>query len=166
MTGSSTLNAFQKLVSHFSLNEVPEELVLNKRKRYVDFFENDPTLSLINGVENAIEYFFDKGMLREAIQDFNKAINLDNGQIDAYVYRTLILIRNNRFEEALFSLSRAEKIDPSNYLIYLNRGIIYQKKGDYKTAIKSIDKGLLFKPKDSSLLSRRESLERILKTDF
>ncbi|MFY7672292.1 HAD family hydrolase [Tenacibaculum sp. MEBiC06402] len=61
MTGSSTLNAFQKLVSHFNLNEVPEELVLNKRKRYVDFFENDPNLSLIDGVENIIDYFFHKG---------------------------------------------------------------------------------------------------------
>ncbi|CAL2092403.1 beta-phosphoglucomutase [Tenacibaculum sp. 190524A05c] len=61
MTGSSTLNAFQKLVTHFNLNENPEELVLNKRKRYVNFFENDPNLSLINGVENIIKYFFDKG---------------------------------------------------------------------------------------------------------
>ncbi|CAL2092137.1 HAD family phosphatase [Tenacibaculum sp. 190524A05c] len=61
MTGSSTLNAFQKLVAHFNLNENPEELVLNKRKRYVNFFENDPNLSLINGVENIIKYFFDKG---------------------------------------------------------------------------------------------------------
>jgi beta-phosphoglucomutase-like phosphatase (HAD superfamily) len=37
-TGSSTINAFQKLVNHFNLNEKPEELVLEKRKRYVSFF--------------------------------------------------------------------------------------------------------------------------------
>ena len=51
MTGSSTINAFQKLVNHFNLDDIPEELVLQKRKRYVNFFENDPTLSLVNGVK-------------------------------------------------------------------------------------------------------------------
>lgn len=60
-TGSSTLNAFQKLVAHFSLNTPPETLVLDKRKRYVDFFENDPNLKLIDGVEHIIQYFYNKG---------------------------------------------------------------------------------------------------------
>ncbi|WP_299627309.1 HAD family phosphatase [uncultured Tenacibaculum sp.] len=60
-TGSSTLNAFQKLVKHFNLNDDPETLVLNKRKRYIDFFETDPNLKLIDGVEELIKYFFNKG---------------------------------------------------------------------------------------------------------
>ncbi len=61
LTGSSTLNAFQKLTSHFNLEEKPEDLVLNKRKRYVNFFENDPNLKLIDGVEDIIQYFYNKG---------------------------------------------------------------------------------------------------------
>jgi HAD superfamily hydrolase (TIGR01509 family) len=56
MTGSSTINAFQKLVNHFNLNHIPEELVLQKRKRYVNFFENDPTLSLVSGVKDLIQF--------------------------------------------------------------------------------------------------------------
>jgi len=55
LTGSSTINAFEKLVAHFELDENPEELVLAKRKRYVNFFENDPTLHLVNGVEKLIK---------------------------------------------------------------------------------------------------------------
>ncbi len=39
LTGSSTINAFQKLVAHFNLDENPEELVLDKRKRYVTFLK-------------------------------------------------------------------------------------------------------------------------------
>lgn len=62
LTGSSTLNAFQKLVSHFNLKMDPQSLVLNKRKRYVDFFENDPNLHLVEGVEEIIKYFYHKGM--------------------------------------------------------------------------------------------------------
>ena len=56
MTGSSTINAFQKLVNHFNLNDIPEELVLQKRKRYVNYFENDPTLALVHGVKELIQF--------------------------------------------------------------------------------------------------------------
>lgn len=60
ITGSSTMNAFQRLIAHFNLEEDPNELVLQKRKRYVNFFENDPTLHLVKGVEEIIRYFHDK----------------------------------------------------------------------------------------------------------
>ncbi|WKD86463.1 Beta-phosphoglucomutase [Polaribacter huanghezhanensis] len=60
LTGSSTINAFQKLVAHFSLDQDPNELVLQKRKRYVNFFESDPTLHLVKGVEEIIKYFYEK----------------------------------------------------------------------------------------------------------
>jgi len=62
LTGSSTINTFQKLVAHFNLDEKPEELVLNKRDRYVNFFENDPTLHLVNGAEEIIKHFYNKGL--------------------------------------------------------------------------------------------------------
>jgi HAD superfamily hydrolase (TIGR01509 family) len=62
LTGSSTINAFQKLVAHFNLDENPEKLVLIKRKRYVNFFENNPNLHLVAGVEEIIKYFYDKGI--------------------------------------------------------------------------------------------------------
>ena len=60
LTGSSTINAFQKLIAHFNINEDPNELVLQKRKRYVNFFENDPALHLVEGVEEIIKYFYSK----------------------------------------------------------------------------------------------------------
>ena len=62
LTGSSTINAFQKLVAHFNLDLNPEELVLNKRKRYVNFFENDPNLHLVKGVEELIKHCHNKGL--------------------------------------------------------------------------------------------------------
>lgn len=62
LTGSSTLNAFQKLVRLFNLSEKPENLVLAKRSRYVNFFENDPNLHLVEGVEEIIQYFHKKNI--------------------------------------------------------------------------------------------------------
>ena len=61
-TGSSTINAFQRLVTHFKLDNNPEDLVLDKRERYVNFFENDPNLHLVAGVEEIIKYFYNKGI--------------------------------------------------------------------------------------------------------
>lgn len=62
LTGASTLNAFQKLVNHFELDLNPEVLVLAKRKRYVNYFENDPNLHLVEGVEELIKYLYKKGL--------------------------------------------------------------------------------------------------------
>ena len=62
ITGSSTINAFQKLVAHFNLNFNPEDLVLDKRKRYVNFFENDSTLHLVKGVEALIKHCSHKNL--------------------------------------------------------------------------------------------------------
>lgn len=75
-TGSSTLNAFQRLVAHFKLDDDPEELVLRKRKRYVDLFENDPTLHLVNGVEDIIKYFHSKG-LTLVLASSSAMVNID-----------------------------------------------------------------------------------------
>jgi beta-phosphoglucomutase len=61
-TGSSTINAFQRLVVHFNLDYNPEDLVLDKRKRYVNFFKNDPNLHLVEGVEEIIQYLYKKGI--------------------------------------------------------------------------------------------------------
>lgn len=60
LTGSSTINAFQRLVAHFELDLVPEELVQQKRAFYVDLFENDPNLHLVHGVEDLIKFLFKK----------------------------------------------------------------------------------------------------------
>ena len=75
-TGSSTINAFQRLVAHFNLKNDPKELVLDKRKRYVNFFENDPNLHLVAGVEEIIKYFYKKGIVL-ILASSSAMINID-----------------------------------------------------------------------------------------
>ena len=75
-TGSSTINAFQRLVAHFNLKNDPKELVLDKRKRYVNFFENDPNLHLVTGVEEIIKYFYKKGIIL-ILASSSAMINID-----------------------------------------------------------------------------------------
>ncbi|SDR91361.1 haloacid dehalogenase superfamily, subfamily IA, variant 3 with third motif having DD or ED [Polaribacter sp. KT25b] len=83
LTGSSTINAFQKLVTHFNLDLIPEELVIDKRKRYVNFFENDPTLHLVKGVEDLIKHCYNKGLTlvlasSSAMVNINRVFNRFN----------------------------------------------------------------------------------------
>ena len=75
-TGSSTINAFQRLVAHFNIDNKPEELVLDKRRRYVNFFENDPNLHLVEGVEEIIKYFYNKGIIL-ILASSSAMINID-----------------------------------------------------------------------------------------
>lgn len=88
-TGSSTINAFQRLVAHFKLDLDPEELVLNKRERYVNFFENDPTLHLVNGVEEIIKYFYNKGITL-VLASSSAMVNIDRvfNRFDLHQYFT------------------------------------------------------------------------------
>ena len=76
MLGSSTINAFQRLVAHFNLDENPEDLVLDKRKRYVNFFENDPNIHLVEGVEEIISYFYNKGIIL-VLASSSAMVNID-----------------------------------------------------------------------------------------
>ena len=76
LTGSSTINAFQRLVTHFNLKIDPKELVLSKRKRYVNFFENDPNLYLVKGVEELIKHSYKKG-LTLILASSSAMINID-----------------------------------------------------------------------------------------
>jgi beta-phosphoglucomutase len=76
ITGSSTINAFQKLVTHFNLNLNPEDLVLAKRRRYVNFFENDPTLHLVKGVEELIKHCYNKD-LTLVLASSSAMVNID-----------------------------------------------------------------------------------------
>ncbi len=62
LTGTSTLNAFQKLVCHFNLKMDPNELVAKKRGYFNDLFITDSELQLIEGVEDIIIYFYTKGL--------------------------------------------------------------------------------------------------------
>lgn len=76
LTGSSTINAFQKLVKHFKLSLNPEDLVIKKRKLYVNFFENDPTLHLVKGVESLIKHLYNK-QITLVLASSSAMINID-----------------------------------------------------------------------------------------
>jgi len=75
-TGSSTINTFEQIVTHFKLSNNPADLVLQKRAFYVDLFENDPDLHLIDSVLEIIQYFHQKGILL-VLASSSAKVNID-----------------------------------------------------------------------------------------
>lgn len=61
-TGQSTLKVCQQLCAHFQLDMNPQELVLHKRSKFQELFSKDPDLSLISGVRERIEEYYENGL--------------------------------------------------------------------------------------------------------
>lgn len=62
-TGQSTLNICKRLVDHFSLTMMPDQLVRIKRDHFIDLFNNSKALSLIDGVFERIQDYYNNGMM-------------------------------------------------------------------------------------------------------
>ncbi len=85
--GSSTLNAFEKLIKHFDLTINPKELVEKKRYFFKDSFKTDPSLELIKGAKEIIIYLYEKEItLVLASSASHNTINLvfDRFNLDKY----------------------------------------------------------------------------------
>jgi Flp pilus assembly protein TadD len=65
------------------------------------------------------------GKLREAEEDYTKAITLDPNYIDARLNRGIIYYNSNRFNEAEQDYNLAIQLDPTNSKAFNNRGRLY-----------------------------------------
>ena len=61
-TGQSTIEICNYLVTHFQLKEAPETLMKLKRKHFKYLFENDRSLTLIDGVLACIKNYYNNGL--------------------------------------------------------------------------------------------------------
>ncbi|NNC44393.1 MAG: HAD family phosphatase [Winogradskyella sp.] len=61
-TGQSTQAICQRLCEHFHLEDAPERLVQLKRKHFEYLFDHDETLTLIDGVRERIEEYYEQGI--------------------------------------------------------------------------------------------------------
>lgn len=62
-TGQSTINICKRLVDHFNLVMMPDQLVRIKRKHFTSLFNSDNELTLIDGVLDRIQEYHAHGMM-------------------------------------------------------------------------------------------------------
>lgn len=95
-------------------------------------------------------YFFECENARE-LQDINRAIFLDPGNIEYYSLRYSIHERNDKFKEALQDINTLIKLDPDSKLSYISGRAILNYKLDNIIEYNS-DYKLIFESKDTSTL--------------
>ena len=77
----------------------------------------------------------DEGLYEEAIQEFNKAIEIDSKDPSGYFYRGNTYAEKGDNEKAIADFTTAIELDPENANSYYNRGLCYSEKRDFDKAI-------------------------------
>ena len=96
-------------------------------------------------LEQGVAYI-QSGQLKEAIDEFNKAIDLDPSIAIAYLYRGIAYAGQDRLDEALADYTRAIDLNPDDPAPYLYRGSIFLQQGAVDAAIADFTKAIELDP--------------------
>lgn len=107
--------------------------------------------------DNALSYFskaivyHNLMQLRAAYENYDKAIKLDEGMVDAYYNKAQTILAfdkptDEELKEALSDLQRAVQLDSKFIDAHYYSAIVKKKLGDYKGAINSLNKVLEIEP--------------------
>ncbi len=73
--------------------------------------------------------FFVKGMVDEAIAEYQKAITLDPQFTMAYLALSMAYEKKEALDEAIATIKKAIELDPEDPLLHTSLSRFYQKKG-------------------------------------
>src|SRR5208283_97365 len=92
---------------------------------------------------------------QQTINDYNKAIELNPKDADAYYNRgnAYKVLRN--FKQAISDYNKAIELDPKDADAYRNRGIAYKVLGNFEQAINDYSKAIELDPKDADAYYNR-----------
>jgi tetratricopeptide (TPR) repeat protein len=92
------------------------------------------------------EAYFIKGHFDKAIADFNKTIELEPTNAEAYHHRGMVYVNKNQFDRAIADFNKAIEIDSNIANTYLQRGIAYGRLGQYDRGVADFNKALELEP--------------------
>ena len=98
------------------------------------------------------EIFRKKEELDKAIEDFNKAIELNPELADAYTNRGLTYKNKVEFDKAVEDCNKAIGLDPRFAEAYNNLGLGYKEKGDFDKSIDDYNRECMFSRLNESIL--------------
>jgi tetratricopeptide (TPR) repeat protein len=86
------------------------------------------------------------GRYEEAVECFDKVLEINPKDAEALNNKGSSLIKMNRYEEAVECFDEALTIDPHNFVTHYNKGIALGKLGRYEEAIRSYDETIKIVP--------------------
>ncbi len=90
-----------------------------------------------------------------AIDDCNKAIEINHKNDDGYFYLGVAKIKLGDFQGAFDDCSKAIEINPKNVRAYVNRGIAKERTSDFQGAIDDYNKALELDPDNDKAYANR-----------
>ena len=110
----------------------------------------------LNYYYNRGDTFFDLGKFEDAIQNYDKAIELDSNVNSACYYnRGTAYFSLGKFEDAIQDYNKAIDLNPNDDLSYSNRGNAYFSLGKFEDAIQDYNKAIDLNPNNASYYYNR-----------
>jgi len=89
---------------------------------------------------------YKEGKFERAIGEFNKAVQIDPKNAEAYFWRGRALMSISRYDEAAADFKMAVKLNPAYVDAYDNLGWLYARAGNYREGIANLTKAIELKP--------------------
>ena len=103
-----------------------------------------------------------KGLLEQALKDYNITLALNPRFASGYNDRGLVYLKQGRADRALNDFDRAIALRPGQAVYYLNRGYLYEKLGRQTEALSDYAKTLQLDPSSVRAHVRRAEMYRAL----
>ena len=133
-----------KAAAQHALGKTTEELV--SYRRMSELVPNDWGVWVrIGDVELELGHF------DPAIICYDRAIELKDDIVPAFVHRAIALAMLERWKDAIKSAETATKLDPENSEAWLIRGDVNLKAGKHKSAMKALKKASELDPEDATV---------------
>ncbi|HEX9928495.1 MAG TPA: tetratricopeptide repeat protein [Pyrinomonadaceae bacterium] len=142
--------ASQEIAETFAVKlsgDQKRQLQIKSEKLYVDYLKKNPNDA--NAYYNLGILHNNEGRIKEAIDNFRKAIELKPNYANAYNNLGNLLKDQGRIKEAEDSYHKSIELNPKNTDAYYNLGIFLKEKGRKKEAIDNFRKAIELKPNDA-----------------
>jgi tetratricopeptide (TPR) repeat protein len=125
---------------------------------YYTEFKYDEAISLFENVTNyennsmilfyiGNSYYF-QNKFNQSLQYYNKSIEINPQDSDAWVGQGNALKNLNKYNEAIKAYNRAIEINPHNSNAWYNKGFVLDELGELDEAIKAFDKAIKINPQN------------------
>jgi tetratricopeptide (TPR) repeat protein len=95
--------------------------------------------------------YFNLQKFPEAMENYNKAIEMDSTQGEYYVNRGAVFALTNQLERSLMDFNKGLQLDPDHANGYKNRSLVYQSFGQFDKALQDVTTYLRMHPEDADL---------------
>ena len=141
-------------------------IFLNRYEEAIDTYQkiNELKIDAKNYLKIGVCYY-NKKNIDEAINNYNKAIELNPNFTEAYFNKGICLSNQQKKEEAIEVFNKAIEIVNNDAELYLNRGYCYFSLKNFRKALKDFNKAIELRPNFSEAYCRKAACYQEMKKE-